>query len=186
MYLRTEAKIIVNRCFKQSLPESQNSGLTQQKSIISYFSFYFRSYKSRLGIEVGKTEVLVHVKVMTGRKYVFTPHGRATLEKQFATVQSNYPLQTIVKDIAVHDHYHSTFQDISTVFPPGSSCFMLGHPHYGAMGEILQDQDCLQKGRVRIQLTSIEEPNLEEIKQLEEEAHSKYMSLFVACSKLCN
>lgn len=160
---------------------------SQQTPLITLLFLYsFHSYISRFGIEIGETEVLVHVKVMTGRKYVFTAHGRATLEKQFATVQSHYPIQTIVEDISAYDQYHSTFQDISTIFPAGTSCFMLGHPHYGAMGEILQDQECLQKGRVKVQLQLIEEPNLAEIKQLEAETDSKYMSLFVACSKLCN
>lgn len=146
----------------------------------------FRSYKSRLGVNVGETNVLVHVQIMTGRKYVFTTHGRATLEKQFAFVQSHYPLQTVVRDLIVYDENHSSLQDIATIFPAGASCFMLSHPHYGAMGEILEDQECLQKGRVKINLISVDEPNLAEIKQLEMDAEFKYMPLFVACSKLCN
>lgn len=63
---------------------------------------------------------------------------------------------------------------------------MLGNPHYGALGEVLDDQDCFQKGRVKIQSTAGEEPNLAIIKQLENSENSKYMTLFVACSKLCN
>lgn len=134
---------------------------------------------------MGETEILVHVQVMTGRKYVFTQHGRATLEKQYATVQSHYPLQAVVKNISVHDQYHSTYQDISTVFPPGATCFLLAHPHYGAMGEVMDTPDCLEKGRVKFQLTAVEEPNLVEIRHLEYNVNSKYMPLFVACSKLC-
>lgn len=177
-------KKVINRFSKLNSVELPNSKECFQILYINHFSVC--SYRNRLGIEVGKTEMLIHVRVMTGRKYVFTANGRVSLEKQFATVQSQYPLQTIIKDIAVHDQYHSLFQDISSVFPAGASCFMLSHPHYGAMGEVLHDPECLQKGRVKIQLTSVEEPNLDKIRQLEAEASSKYMSLFVACSKLCN
>lgn len=146
----------------------------------------FCRYKSNLGIDIGRTECLLHVKEMTGRKYTFSQHGRITLQKQFAELQSHYPLQTVVRDLHVYDQYGSTYHDIAQIFPPGASCFMLGHPHYGAMGEILEDPASLEKGRVKIQLRFIEEPNLDHLKQLELEASSKYMSLFIACSKLCN
>lgn len=123
---------------------------------------------------------------MTGRKYTFSQHGRITLKKQFAELPSHYPLQTVVRNLNVYDQYNSIYHDIASIFPPGASCFMLGHPHYGAMGIILEDPTSLEKGRVKIQLTFVEEPNLTHLKQLEMEASSKYMSLFVACSRLCN
>lgn len=122
---------------------------------------------------------------MIGRKYIFMPQGRATLEKQFADIPSNYPLQTIVRDIVVHDEHNNTYRDISEVFLAGSKCFMLGHPHYGTMGEVLHDPESLQKGRVKIQMLESQEPDLERIRQMLREAESKYMSLFMACGKLC-
>lgn len=146
----------------------------------------FSRYKSHLGIEVGNTDVLVHVKVLTGRRYTFSQQGRITLKKQFADLQSHYPLQTVVRNLSTYDQYNSTYIDISTLFAPGALCFMLGHPHYGAVGEVLDDPVSLEKGRVKIQLTSVQEPNLTHLKQLELETSSKYMSLFVVCSRLCN
>lgn len=46
-----------------------------------------------------------------------------------------YALQTTVRDIAVHDKTFVQFHTLQEVFPLKSVCFMLGHPHYGAMGE---------------------------------------------------
>lgn len=85
---------------------------------------------------MGETEVLVHVKVLIGRRYMFSKQGRVTLEKQWAQVTSAYPLQIIVRDITVHDEKYSTYRDLESIFPTGSNCFMLGHPYYGCMGEV--------------------------------------------------
>lgn len=81
--------------------------------------------------------VLVHVRVMVGRRYMFLPNGRVTLEKEWAPVTTGYPLQSIVKDIKVHDEQFSSYRDIESVFPVGSTCYMLGHPCYGCTGEVL-------------------------------------------------
>lgn len=85
---------------------------------------------------MGNTDVLIHVKILTGRKYIFTASGRATLEKQWAFVPSCYPIQVVLKDILVYVKFDLKFQDISNIFPVGSRCFMLGHPHYGSIGEV--------------------------------------------------
>lgn len=85
---------------------------------------------------MGETDVLIHVKILIGRKYAFTKQGRVTLEKQWAQIGTAYPYQSIVRDISVHDEHYTTFRDIEDVFPIGSTCFMLGHPYYGCTGEV--------------------------------------------------
>lgn len=94
-------------------------------------------YKDRLGIDVGNTEVLIHVKLMTGRKYVLSSQGRFTFDKQWSNATAVYPLQTIVRNITAYSKEYAAYKDIDSVFPKGSYCFMLGHPHYGAMGKVL-------------------------------------------------
>lgn len=81
--------------------------------------------------------MLVSARVLVGRKYIFTSTNRATLQKQWAIFPSCYPIQTVVKDISFYEQNNSKFADLSTIFPIGSQCFMLGHPHYGAIGEVL-------------------------------------------------
>lgn len=99
--------------------------------------FYnFLSYYQRLGIEVGEVEILVHVKLMTGRKYLFSPNGRINLEKQWSSMPASYPLQTILTDINVYEKEYVMYRDVNCVFPKGSLCYMLGQPCYGMSGEV--------------------------------------------------
>ncbi|KAJ8926750.1 hypothetical protein NQ314_020867 [Rhamnusium bicolor] len=87
-----------------------------------------------MGVEFGETKVLVHVQVMIGRRYVFAPNGRITLEKQFTPNIANYPLQIVVFNISTFDTFHSVFRDVESVFPKGCACFTLTNPYYGSQG----------------------------------------------------
>lgn len=91
-------------------------------------------YLNRLGVDVGPVYLLCKVQVMIGRKYVFSPNGRISLEKQFSELTANYPLQTVVSKITAHDSHHTLYQDITEVFPEGEICFILCNPYYGAQG----------------------------------------------------
>ncbi|KAI4465247.1 3' exoribonuclease [Holotrichia oblita] len=141
-------------------------------------------YRNRFGVEVGKTDVLIHVKVLIGRRYMFTRQGRVTLEKQWAPITTAYPLQVIVRDITVHDEKYSTFRDLESIFPPGSTCFMLGQPHYGSMGEVKESREATQNGRVKVAMQCIDEPTFESIKQFEKRIKVKYMNSYDAAVKL--
>lgn len=96
----------------------------------------FYSYKERMGIDLGETKVLVHVRLMIGRKYTIASNVRVNLEKQFSSVISCFPLQSIVTDIEAHDESYSTFKEITDVFPIGSICFSLTNPLYGSQGTV--------------------------------------------------
>ncbi|XP_071053139.1 5'-3' exoribonuclease 1 isoform X2 [Onthophagus taurus] len=141
-------------------------------------------YKSRFGIEVGPVSILVHVKVMIGRKYMFTQAGRVTLEKQWAPITSPYPLQSIVKEILVNDDVHSAFRDIESLFPVGSLCFMLSHPCYGSCGTVKDSKDCIKNGRLKICMKSYDEPNLDDIQILETQMRTKYMNSHDASTRI--
>lgn len=83
---------------------------------------------------MGEVQILCHVQVMIGRKYVFSPNGRLTLEKQFSDMTANYPLQTVVTNIDAHDSHRTLFRSVQDVFPEGVICFTLSNPYYGAQG----------------------------------------------------
>jgi len=42
----------------------------------------FDSYLNRMGVDIGETNILVHVAPMIGRKYIFGLTGKITMEKQ--------------------------------------------------------------------------------------------------------
>lgn len=93
-------------------------------------------YKDRMGIIVGEIDIMVHVKLMTGRKCFFTTQGRITYEKQWSSAIYPFPLQTIVNNISSYNALDVPYKNVEELFPVGSSCFMLGQPHYGCMGKV--------------------------------------------------
>lgn len=96
----------------------------------------YYSYQKRMGIEVGETKVLIHVKTLTGRKYVFTSNGDPIFEKQFCSEVSNYPLQAVVYNISAYDEFGNGYNDIEHIFPINSICFTLTNPYYGSQGVV--------------------------------------------------
>lgn len=90
----------------------------------------------RMGVDIGQTELIVYVRPVAGRKYVFGQAGKITLEKIYSEIQTPYAIQTIVDDITVHDPSFVQFKTLEQVFPPGSKCFLLASPIYGGMGEV--------------------------------------------------
>lgn len=63
------------------------------------------------------------------------------------------------QDISVHDPSFCQYKTLSELFPVGEVAFMLGWPHYGCQGEVLDVEEG-ESPRVRINVTTLEEPNL--------------------------
>ncbi|KAK5646017.1 hypothetical protein RI129_004481 [Pyrocoelia pectoralis] len=141
-------------------------------------------YQNRLGVDVGKTEMLLHVKVMTGRKYIFKNNQHISLEKQWANITSAYPLQTVVTKIKVHEEKYASYNGIEDLFPIGSQCFMLGQPGYGALAEILDSTESLKNGRIKICMKKQEEPDLSAVRLLNNDLCVRFMNTHVASTKL--
>ncbi|XP_017777725.1 PREDICTED: 5'-3' exoribonuclease 1 [Nicrophorus vespilloides] len=141
-------------------------------------------YMYRLGINVGKTDILVHVTEMIGRQYVFTKIGRVNVEKKFSTKWSVFPLQTVIKDISVHDECNSTYVNIDDVFPIDSTCFMIGQQYYGSIATVKNSQECIGKGRIKISLKATNEPNFNKALSLEKNINVKYMPFYTAANRV--
>lgn len=91
---------------------------------------------SRLGIDIGDTDMLLYTRLFLGEKYVFNVQGKVTVEKQWNDYPTAYVYQTVVKDISVYSKKLPVYETMHDIFIPGTFCFMLGHPYYGAMGEV--------------------------------------------------
>ena len=70
-------------------------------------------YKTRWGVLVGDTHIIVHASAMTGRKYICGNKGRITLEKQWSRLSQPYALQTTRKDILVHDPSFTQYRQVN-------------------------------------------------------------------------
>ncbi|KAK7476098.1 hypothetical protein BaRGS_00032652 [Batillaria attramentaria] len=139
-------------------------------------------YHDRFGVEVGKTTVLVFAGTMTGRKYVYTSHGKVTAEKQFSTQQIPFALQATCKDVLTHASDDMHFRTMEELYPKGAAVFMIGNPHYGCQGEVLEVD--AKEGRVRVSFSVPEEPNMQQAKQADHIVALQYMPGYIAAQRL--
>ena len=119
-------------------------------------------YKDRWGIVVGGTNIVVEACVMTGRKYICGQKGKITLEKQWSKISQPFALQTIRKDILVHDQSFTQYRTLPELFPTGSACFMLGNTQYGCQGSVVQISP-EHKGRIQLQFIEPKEIDISDV-----------------------
>ncbi|KAF7403530.1 hypothetical protein HZH68_006324 [Vespula germanica] len=150
---------------------------SEMKSIVE-------TYKNRFGIDVGKTNILVHAQPLIGSKYIFAAQGKLSLEKQWQEVPTFYAYQTIVKDISTYCINALLYKTIDEIFVPGNNCFMLGHPHYGAMGEVIGSKTSINSGRIKIYVKVVIEPDLTVVKQAYAESKIQYIYGSTAAQRL--
>lgn len=120
-------------------------------------------YLGRYGVNVGDVDVLVFCKTLTGRKYTYMSKGRITLEKQWAEHSIPFALQSVVKDITEKSPDFEEFKTIEELFPVGKTCFMVGNPHYGCEGQVVDAKPANKVGRVLVKFTVPAEPQLDGI-----------------------
>ncbi|KAL6430823.1 hypothetical protein ACFW04_006974 [Cataglyphis niger] len=142
------------------------------------------THMSRLGIDIGDTNVLLYVRTYLGNKYIFGVQGKVTIEKQWSDFPTVYAYQTVVKDISVYSKKLPVYKTMHDIFVPGTFCFMLGYPYYGAMGEVMQYKDHPKPRRIKISIKITKEPTFEVIKQAYTQQRTRYMHGSIAAQRL--
>ncbi|KAK2584112.1 hypothetical protein KPH14_006553 [Odynerus spinipes] len=142
------------------------------------------TYKNRFGIEVGKTNILIHAQPLIGSKYIFAAQGKLSVEKQWQELPTVYAYQTVVKDISTYCVNSLLYKTIDEIFVPGSICFMLGHPHYGAMGEVIEPKVNMNSGRIKISVKVEPEPDWTTVKQAYTDLKTRYVYGSIAAQLL--
>lgn len=79
---------------------------------------------------------MVYVQLLTGKKYTIGSNGKVHIEKHWEDVPSCYAYQTVVENIKIYNNNVARYKTVNDIFEPGTTCFMLGHPYYGAMGKV--------------------------------------------------
>ncbi|KAK0166620.1 hypothetical protein PV327_004112 [Microctonus hyperodae] len=142
------------------------------------------SYKNRFGIEVGEIKMIIHARPITGRRYILTSQGRLSLEKEWSNYPVSYAYQSIVRNIQVEDEGFIVHKNVADIYVPKSVCFMLGHPHYGAIGEVIAPGMNIKTGRVKVAMKFIPDPNFESLKREQSESRMQYMHGSIAAQRL--
>jgi len=126
----------------------------------------------------------VHALPMSGRKFVMgSDKSRITLEKQWHNISQPYALQAIVKDILVEDKQFRMYSTVEELFPPNTTAFMLGQPHYGAQGQVIKI-DPEHKGRIQLRFEVGTEPDLTDVMDKQDRLSERYEPGFRAAQKL--
>merc|ERR1719369_675513 len=100
-----------------------------------------------------------------------------------AKIAQPYALQTIVRDIAVHDPGFKHYSTLDELFSPGTSCFMLGQPHYGSQGWVTKI-DPAHKGRIQLRFIVPAEPDLQEVATRQANTSTPYVPGYHAGQQL--
>ncbi len=139
-----------------------------------------------------------HHFLLSHLQYVCGHKGRITLEKQWSRTRQAFALHTTRKDILVHDPSFTQYRTLGELFPPNSTCFMLGHPNYGCQGEVVQvgggnvtrvfmpctmGHVCLKvsaahRGRVQLRFLEDPEPDLRSVIRARGDLSNRYMPGF--------
>lgn len=137
-------------------------------------------FMSRVGIDVGAVTSLVHVFPIIGREYIFGSEGRMTLTKSWGNIEAVYPLQMIVKDIAMHESKFVRYKQVEEVFTSGSQIFMLTTPYYGSKGSVVDPMLVKTCGRIKVNLMVYPEPNFDLAVHINEAQKGEYVNSYTA------
>uniref|UniRef100_A0A336LMV3 5'-3' exoribonuclease 1 n=1 Tax=Culicoides sonorensis TaxID=179676 RepID=A0A336LMV3_CULSO len=138
---------------------------------------------NRLGIDVGEIQTIFHVVSYLGYKYLFE-ENKFVCSKTYSAFEAIYPAQAIVDNLNVVYNVNQPFLEIKDVFQNGTPVFMNMHPYYGLFGEVIDAEIRNQSKRIKVLLTVTEEPELVKPKELHYKLQSKYVSSYVAASKI--
>ncbi|BFZ23484.1 hypothetical protein BsWGS_26524 [Bradybaena similaris] len=168
---RGPAVVSFNRC---KLDPTQSAIVAREANDIK------ERLMNRFAIDVGNTEMIVYACPMTGRTYTYGAHGAITLEKQFAADKTSFLHQMTIQDLQVEESGHTTFRTLEEVFPADSTVFMVGNPHYGAQGKVLEVLPV--EVRVRITLHVTQEPDFRNIEH--QSQRGRYLNSYQAAQQI--
>ncbi|KAF7987890.1 hypothetical protein HCN44_003753 [Aphidius gifuensis] len=144
----------------------------------------YTNYKTRYGIDIGDIDTLIHAKALNGYRYAITSKGNMSMEKVWKQHAACYAYQVVVRNIQVNNLQLDSDTPITNIYSPNSICFMLGHPHYGAMGEVNKSGINEKTGRVKIAMMTSSEPNFDKLKIQQQETQMQYMHGSIAAQRL--
>lgn len=132
--------------FEKGSPEGIENDPRRFETIVRGFKEHSMG---RLGIDVGQITTIVSVYPIVGREYIYSTEGKMTLTKTWGNIEVVYPLQAIVKDIAVHNQKFVLFKHVEDVFSVGKTVFLLRNPYYGSKGHVVDPKIVKNCGRIK-------------------------------------
>uniref|UniRef100_A0A8D8T5E3 5'-3' exoribonuclease 1 n=1 Tax=Cacopsylla melanoneura TaxID=428564 RepID=A0A8D8T5E3_9HEMI len=139
-------------------------------------------YFTKLGVNIGNTDILVYGQPVEGKKYFYGAHGKVTQQKTYIRTTNTYAYQTAVFNIQqVRDSLE--FKTIDQIFYNGCQCFNLSNPHYGSEGDVIstvKDENSYIKLSLKVQ----QEPDLRDLVGLQDAPIHSYLPSYTVATKL--
>ncbi|XP_059468376.1 5'-3' exoribonuclease 1 [Neocloeon triangulifer] len=159
-----------------------NREVEEEKTDEAYFSKMSKAvkerYQGRLGIIVGDIEVMMRVRVLEGRKFAYSAHGKVTVEKKWGAKEECCAVQTVVPSLKALAPQISQFDTIHDVFKPDTLCFLTHPQNYGYTAKILPPN---KPNKVNIEVQIPQDPPLDEIRSAILLTSSSYMPCLSVC-----
>uniref|UniRef100_A0A1Q3F1Y6 5'-3' exoribonuclease 1 n=1 Tax=Culex tarsalis TaxID=7177 RepID=A0A1Q3F1Y6_CULTA len=177
----TEAEVVkvadAKTIYERNREERQNNEKffgTCVKAIVEH-------HNNRLAINLGEIKQLVHVKTCVGSEYVLKDN-RYVLNKLWNQGETMYPVQAIVTDLQEALKTLKPYQEIEEMFPENCVVFLRATQWYGSMGHVV-DVTAGHK-RIKTRFEIYDEPNLDSVLKVDEEARSHYLNTYDAASSI--
>ncbi|KAL1396671.1 hypothetical protein pipiens_010362 [Culex pipiens pipiens] len=177
----TEAKVVkvadAKTVYEKDREERQNNEKffgTCVKAIVEHHS-------NRLAIDLGEIRQLVHVKTCVGSEYVLKD-DRYVLNKLWNQGETMYPVQAIVTDLREALRTLKPYQEVQEMFPENCVVFLRATQWYGSMGHVV-DVTAGHK-RIKTRFEIYEEPNLDTVLKIDDEARNHYLTTYDAASSI--
>lgn len=155
--------------------ESYNEFVREMKDVCTFL-------KTRKGIEVGQSDVIVETKLLLGKRHICKADGSVRTEKEYSRTPSFYPSKIVVKNLAVQASSQKEFTNIETLYPVGSTCFMMASSYYGCAAEVIEIDK--ESNKVRLAFTIPKELNFQTIVKDYDQLSVSYLTEYAVSQKL--
>lgn len=102
---------------------------------------------TRLGVDLGEINQLLHVYPLLNREYMNTGDGQLTLSKNWSKIALAIAPISVVKDLVVFAEDLKKFKRFEDVFTMNSTVFLLNKGYYGCEATISDSK--FYNGRIK-------------------------------------
>lgn len=104
-------------------------------------------HMTRLGVDLGEVNQLLHVYPLLNREYLNTGDGRLTLSKTWSKIALPIAPITVVQNLVVFAKDLESFKKVEDVFTEGSTVFLMNKGYYGCEAVISDSK--FYNGRIK-------------------------------------
>ncbi|XP_001849256.2 5'-3' exoribonuclease 1 [Culex quinquefasciatus] len=177
----TEAKVVKVADAKTVYEKDREERPNNEKFFGTCVKAIVEHHSNRLAIDLGEIRQLVHVKTCVGSEYVLKD-DRYVLNKLWNQGETMYPVQAIVTDLREALRTLKPYQEVQEMFPENCVVFLRATQWYGSMGHVV-DVTAGHK-RIKTRFEIYEEPNLDTVLKIDDEARNHYLTTYDAASSI--